>query len=86
MRKAVEQEQADGVRGQSWGRDGRQREIVVKGRWRGESPTPRREEHEVGGGHRHGAWESGCTSGDREWERGDGRTIEKKGGMRGRKN
>ena len=44
MRKAVEQEQVDAVRGQSWVRDGRQREMAVKGRWRGESPTPRREE------------------------------------------
>lgn len=44
MRKAVEQEQVDAVRGQGWARDGRQRETTVKGRWRGESPTPRREE------------------------------------------
>ena len=40
---------------------------------------------EVGGGHRHGAWKSGCTSGDRKWGREDGQTIKKKGGNEGLK-
>ena len=47
MSKAAEQGHADAARAQSWRRDrSKRRSMVVKGRWGGESPTPRREEQQ----------------------------------------